>query len=189
MCSLCMAQRPPRSEEGISTPLGLSHSGCGLSYTCWESDLGPLEERLSSQPPCYLFCDFCFSWVLFVFKLTPRGYRDISCIGHEASFLVTSIQIKVCGPECQTACRRDGSVVKSAGCSSREPRFSSQQPHGSSQPSGTAVPGDLVPPSSLWVHRLTCKQGTRQGGSTPCDSKLVTWNKRYYFITSVVVRL
>jgi hypothetical protein len=28
---------------------------------------------------------------------------------------------------------RDGSVVKSAGCSSRGPEFNSQQPHGSSQ--------------------------------------------------------
>jgi hypothetical protein len=30
---------------------------------------------------------------------------------------------------------RDGSVVKSTGCSSRGPEFKSQQPHGSSQPS------------------------------------------------------
>jgi hypothetical protein len=30
---------------------------------------------------------------------------------------------------------RDGSVVKSTGCSSRGPEFKSQQPHGGSQPS------------------------------------------------------
>jgi hypothetical protein len=30
---------------------------------------------------------------------------------------------------------RDGSVVKSTDCSSRDPEFNSQQPHGSSQPS------------------------------------------------------
>jgi hypothetical protein len=30
---------------------------------------------------------------------------------------------------------RDGSVVKSTGCSSRDPEFNSQQPHGGSQPS------------------------------------------------------
>ena len=32
---------------------------------------------------------------------------------------------------------RDGSAVKSAGCSSRGPEFNSQQPHGGSQPSVT----------------------------------------------------
>jgi hypothetical protein len=30
---------------------------------------------------------------------------------------------------------RDGSVMKSTGCSSRGPEFNSQQPHGGSQPS------------------------------------------------------
>jgi hypothetical protein len=30
---------------------------------------------------------------------------------------------------------RDGSVVKSTDCSSRDPKFNSQQPHGGSQPS------------------------------------------------------
>jgi len=30
---------------------------------------------------------------------------------------------------------RDGSVVKSTDCSSRDPEFKSQQPHGGSQPS------------------------------------------------------
>jgi hypothetical protein len=30
---------------------------------------------------------------------------------------------------------RDGSAVKSTGCSSRSPEFNSQQPHGGSQPS------------------------------------------------------
>jgi hypothetical protein len=33
-------------------------------------------------------------------------------------------------------------VVKSTGCSSRGPRFNSQQPHGCSQPSVILVPGD-----------------------------------------------
>ena len=40
---------------------------------------------------------------------------------------------------------RGGSVVKSIGCSSRGPRFNSQQPHGSSQLSLTLIPGDLTP--------------------------------------------
>jgi hypothetical protein len=35
---------------------------------------------------------------------------------------------------------RDGSVVKSPGCSWRGPDFSSQQPHGHWQPSVTPVP-------------------------------------------------
>jgi hypothetical protein len=39
----------------------------------------------------------------------------------------------------------DGSVVKSAGCSSRGPGFSSQHPHEDLQPSVTSAPGDLVP--------------------------------------------
>jgi hypothetical protein len=37
---------------------------------------------------------------------------------------------------------RDGSVVKSTGCSSGGPVFNSLQPHGSSQLSVTPVPGD-----------------------------------------------
>jgi hypothetical protein len=37
---------------------------------------------------------------------------------------------------------RDGSVVKSTGCSSRGPRFNSQHLHGSSQLSATPVPGE-----------------------------------------------
>jgi hypothetical protein len=37
---------------------------------------------------------------------------------------------------------RDGSVIKSTGCSSRGQRFDSQHPHGSLQSSLTPVPGD-----------------------------------------------
>jgi hypothetical protein len=37
---------------------------------------------------------------------------------------------------------RDGSVVKSTGCSSKGPRFNSQYPHGGSQLSITSVPGE-----------------------------------------------
>ena len=41
---------------------------------------------------------------------------------------------------------RDSSLVKSIGCSSREPRVNSQYPHGSSQLNpGNPVPGDLIP--------------------------------------------
>ena len=40
---------------------------------------------------------------------------------------------------------RDGSVVKSAYCSCRGPRLSSQHPHGGSQPSISTVPEDLIP--------------------------------------------
>lgn len=36
-------------------------------------------------------------------------------------------------------------MVKSTGCSCIEPRFGSQDPHGSTQPSATPVPGDLTP--------------------------------------------
>jgi hypothetical protein len=40
---------------------------------------------------------------------------------------------------------RDGSVVKSTGCSSRSPEFISQQPHGGSLMSATPVPGNVTP--------------------------------------------
>lgn len=40
--------------------------------------------------------------------------------------------------------QRDGSLVKSAGCSSREAGFNSQHPHGSSQLFVTPVSGDDI---------------------------------------------
>jgi hypothetical protein len=39
---------------------------------------------------------------------------------------------------------RDGSVGKSTHCSSRGPRFNSQQPYGISQVSAISAPGDLT---------------------------------------------
>jgi hypothetical protein len=47
---------------------------------------------------------------------------------------------------------RDGSVVKSTGCSSRGPGFNSHLPHGGSQLSITPVPEDLIP-SGLHRHQ------------------------------------
>lgn len=47
---------------------------------------------------------------------------------------------------------RDGSVVKSH--SSREPRFNSQQPLGSSQPSITLVPGNPTPSGIRHMHGI-----------------------------------
>lgn len=44
---------------------------------------------------------------------------------------------------------RDGSVVKSTGCSFRGHRFDSQQCYGGSQSSVTRGPGDLVPASGF----------------------------------------
>ena len=43
-------------------------------------------------------------------------------------------------------------MVKSAGCSCKEPRFNSQHPHGGSQPSITPAPGDLMLSSGLCGH-------------------------------------
>jgi hypothetical protein len=51
--------------------------------------------------------------------------------------------------------QRDGSAVKSTGCSSRGPQFDSQHPYGSSQLPATPVPGDLMP-----SRRYTCRQNT-----------------------------
>ena len=55
---------------------------------------------------------------------------------------------------------RDGSMVKSTGCSSREPRFNSQHPHSHSQPTVPPVPGEssntfwpLQAPGTHVVHR------------------------------------
>jgi hypothetical protein len=59
---------------------------------------------------------------------------------------------------------KDGSEVKSFGCSFRAPAFESQHPHGSLQLSVTSVPGGPVPISGLFehfsqlVHRYTCRQ-------------------------------
>ena len=49
----------------------------------------------------------------------------------------------------------DGSVVKSTGCSSRGPGFSSQYPHGSLQLSVTSLPEDLTLSSGLYRHYKT----------------------------------
>jgi hypothetical protein len=51
---------------------------------------------------------------------------------------------------------RDGSVVKSTGCSSRGPEFNSQQPHGGSQPSSSSVKAPLCSPLSKPLKMQTC---------------------------------
>lgn len=49
---------------------------------------------------------------------------------------------------------RDGSVLKNAVCSCRGPGFNSQHADGSSQPSVTLVPGDLISFSGLLLHHV-----------------------------------
>lgn len=44
---------------------------------------------------------------------------------------------------------RDGFVITITDCSCRGPRLSSQYPLNGSQPSGTPVPGDLMPQGSM----------------------------------------
>ena len=52
---------------------------------------------------------------------------------------------------------RNGSMLKSTGCSSRGWGFNSfQYPHGSSQPTVSPVPGNLTPSSGPWEHQA-CK--------------------------------
>ena len=46
---------------------------------------------------------------------------------------------------------RDGSALKSTGCSSRRPGFNTQHPHSSSQLSVTPAPGDPTP-SDVFRH-------------------------------------
>jgi hypothetical protein len=48
---------------------------------------------------------------------------------------------------------KDGSVIKSRGCSRRKPEFSLGHPHGGSQASITAVPGDPMLSSDLHGHQ------------------------------------
>ena len=48
---------------------------------------------------------------------------------------------------------RNSLVVKSIGCSSREPRFKSKHQHGSQQPSVALVPGNLMLSSILCGHQ------------------------------------
>ena len=77
--------------------------------------------------------------------------------------------------------RRDGSVVKSTGCSSQGPKFNFQHPHGSSQLSPTPVPGNPTP-----LHRHRCRQTPIQihkslkrkkewNGGAWRDGSVVTW--------------
>ena len=49
--------------------------------------------------------------------------------------------------------KRDDSVVGSSDCSSREPKFDPQHPHGSSQQSVTLVPEDPMPSSGFSRHQ------------------------------------
>lgn len=60
---------------------------------------------------------------------------------------------------------RNGSAVNRAGCSSRGPRFDSQDPPGSSQPSIAPVPGDLTTSAHLSETHMvpihTCKQNSQ----------------------------
>jgi hypothetical protein len=50
-------------------------------------------------------------------------------------FVKDTTQISAC--KVRTTSWRDGSEVKRTGCSSKDPEFNSQKPHGSSQPSVT----------------------------------------------------
>lgn len=65
---------------------------------------------------------------------------------------------------------RDGSVLKSSGCSSR-PRFNSQHPHGSLQQSITAFPGDLMPSSDHVVHQVCTRYTDLHAGETLMNMK------------------
>lgn len=60
---------------------------------------------------------------------------------------------------------RNGSAVNRVGCSSRGPRFDSQDTPGSSQPSIAPVPGDLTTLAHLSEARMvpihTCKQNSQ----------------------------
>lgn len=47
----------------------------------------------------------------------------------------------------------ESSLGKNTGCSSREPKFDPQHPHGSSQASIFLVLGNLMPPSGLLGHQ------------------------------------
>ena len=66
---------------------------------------------------------------------------------------------------------RDGSVVKSTGCSSRGPQFNSQHPHGSSQLSVTPASGDPTPsdihagktPVQMSTSLFSCSQWMGKG--------------------------
>ena len=48
---------------------------------------------------------------------------------------------------------RDGPVVKSTGCSSRDPKFKSQQSYSGSQPS-LMRSGALLWPAGIWADRI-----------------------------------
>jgi hypothetical protein len=84
--------------------------------------------------------------IFYIQKMFPQGTADIE------------LEIQLSGGW------REGSEVKSIGCSSRRPGFKSQHPRGGSQPSVTPLPGCLFwPPQTLstyMVHILTCKKAT-----------------------------
>jgi hypothetical protein len=60
------------------------------------------------------------------------GLQCPRCMGAECNFHVLSNKSLDRG-------WRDGSAVKSTGCSSRGPEFNSQQPHGGSQDSSSVL--------------------------------------------------
>ena len=78
--------------------------------------------------------------------LTFAGYWGLRSIRHQTkhTFCPYFHVVEKASPPLRG--KRDGPVVKSTCCSSRGPRFSSQNPHGS-QPSVTPVPGHLKLPS------------------------------------------
>ena len=66
----------------------------------------------------------------------------------------------------QPVCR-DGSGVKSSGCSSRACRFGSQHPHGSSRPFFKSNLRHLTPSSDLHGHQVYIRRTDTHAGKTP----------------------
>ena len=61
---------------------------------------------------------------------------------------------------------RDGSVVKSTGCSCRGPGFASQHPHGGSELPVTPVPGDRIHSSDCHRDQAHMNGTDTQAGKT-----------------------
>lgn len=85
---------------------------------------------------------------------------------------------------------RNGSVVKSPGCSCRGPGFNYQHPHGAAQLSEIPVPWDPMSSSSLnghcmhMVHRHTCRQNTYTHKIKMKTKQSILSKSHYHLLTS-----
>jgi hypothetical protein len=96
----------------------LPHGSSQPSITPVPEDPKPSSESLGH--PAYIRCTYIHTTYMHAYRQNICTYKKVRRI--------KPLKTKPLG-------WRDGSAVKSTDCSSRDPEFNSQQPHGGSQPS------------------------------------------------------